>query len=79
MKSQHRKIEYIAPEEIAEAINLVVGHSHGIEFDDLASQTVKLLGFKSASAQMKKTVDSVASGMIADGRLKSDEIHLTIR
>ena len=79
LKSQHRKIEYIAPEEIAEAINLVVGHSHGIEFDDLASQTVKLLGFKSASAQMKKTVDSVASGMIADGRLKSDGIHLTIR
>ena len=74
---QQKKVEYISPDEWAEAIAVVVRHSYGIDRDDVATPTVRLLGFKSASSQARQLVDSTVNSMIKDGRLESDGIHLT--
>ena len=77
LDGQQRKLEYISPEEFAEAVSIVVTHSYGIERDDIATPTVRLLGFKSASSQAKKLVDSVVDLMLKEGKLESDGRHLT--
>ena len=74
---QQKKVEYISPDEWAEAVEIVVKHSYGIDRDDVATPTVRLLGFKSASSQARQLVDSTVNSMIEDGRLESDGIHLT--
>ena len=74
---QQKKVEYISPDEWAEAVAIVVRHSYGIDRDDVATPTVRLLGFKSASSHARQLVDSTVNSMIMDGRLESDGIHLT--
>ena len=77
LDGQQRKLEYVSPEEFAEAVIIVVTHSYGIERDDIATPTVRLLGFKSASSQAKTLVDSVVDSMLKEGKLESDGRHLT--
>ena len=77
LDAQQKKIECISPEELAEAVSIVVVHSYGIERNDIATPTVRLLGFKSASTQMKDAIDAIAADMLEDGRLNSYGVHLT--
>ena len=75
---QQKKVEYISSDEWAEAVAIVVNHSYGIDRDDVATPTVRLLGFKSASSQARKLVDSVVESMLSERKLESDGIHLTL-
>ena len=73
-----RKLELIAPEEIAAAIKQVVSDAFGIECEDLAREVCRLFGFKSVSAEMRRGVESVLDGLIAQGALtrKGDSLVL---
>lgn len=73
-----KKIENIAPEEIAEAIKMVVERSYGIDRSDAVSEAGRLLGFKSISGNIRAKIDSVAKKLIADGRLDDSDGHLTL-
>ncbi|MGH8615464.1 MAG: DUF3320 domain-containing protein, partial [Gammaproteobacteria bacterium] len=71
-----RKIELIAPEEIAEAICLVVKRAYGIDLDDISQAVCRLFGFGRTSEDMAAVVNSTASMLaetgllvIADGRV----------
>ena len=64
-----RKLELIAPEEIAAAIKQVVSDAFGIDCEDLAREVCKLFGFKSVSAEMRRGVDSILDGLIAQGEI----------
>ncbi|MDE0636466.1 MAG: DUF3320 domain-containing protein [Candidatus Poribacteria bacterium] len=59
-----RKLELIAPEEIQEAIKLVVSESLGIEQKDLSQETCRLFGFKKVNENMRRGVESVMNEML---------------
>ena len=73
-----RKLELIAPEEIAAAIKQVVSDAFGIDCEDLAREVCKLFGFKSVSTEMRRGVDSVLEGLIAQGELTKKGDSLVI-
>ncbi len=64
-----RKLELIAPEEIQEAIKLIVSESCGIEQDDLPHETCKLFGFKKVNENMRQGVKVIINEMIQNGEL----------
>ena len=73
-----RKIELIPPEEIAEAAKMIVESSYGIDRADAATETARLLGFKSVSRFVRTNIDSVIQGLIDTGDLENDNDHLTL-
>ena len=73
-----RKIEYIAPEEIAEAVKLAVSHSMGIAPEDLPTEALGFLGYRRASRAMRERVNSVVHGLIESNVLINRNGHLTI-
>ena len=64
-----RKLELIAPEEMKEAIKLIVAESWGIEQDDLPHQTCKLFGFKKVNENTRQGVKVIINEMIQNGEL----------
>ena len=51
-----KKIEYIAPEEVAAAIKAVVRLAHGIDRRELRKQVLDLLGFDRATEDLTSTI-----------------------
>ena len=74
-----RKLELIAPEEIQEAIKLVVSESCGIEQDDLTRATCRLFGFKKVNWRMQDEIEGIIYKMIKRGELtdKAGSLVLT--
>jgi len=65
-----RRIELIAPEEIASAILAVTQDSFGMEFDDIPSEVAKLIGFGRTSEDTRIAVEQEARSLIASGKLE---------
>ncbi len=74
-----RKFQLIAPEEIQEAIKLVVSESCGIERDDLPHATCRLFGFKKVNWDMQDEIEGIIYKMIERGELtdKAGSLVLT--
>jgi hypothetical protein len=66
---QSRKLEYVAPEEIGTAIELVVNESFGLNADDVATATCRLLGFARVSEDMRTVVEKQRDHLVKAGRL----------
>ena len=64
-----RKLDLVAPEEIALAVERVVAGSYGIHRQDVPKAAVRLLGFPRVTQDMQARVQSVVDEMIQDGRL----------
>ena len=64
-----RKLELIAPEEMAVAIKQVVSDAFGIDRDDLTREVCWLFGFKPASAKMRQEIEKVVERLIEDKQL----------
>ncbi len=77
-QGQLRKIDIIAPEEIGEAVKLLVARSFSIDRQEAVRESAKLLGFKSVSEKVKGKVDCVVAGLIEHGSLKDDDGLLSI-
>ncbi len=73
-----KKIEWIAPEEIAEAIKMTVERSYGIDKADTATEAGRKLGFKSVSRSTRVKIDSVIADLVGKGTLHEDAGHLTL-
>ena len=73
-----RKIELIAPEEIGAATKALVSNAFGVDQEELAREVCKLFGFKLVSTEMRREVESVLDGLIAQGELtrKGDSLVL---
>ena len=69
---QHKKIELIALEEIAEAVTVVVERSYGIDRSDACAEAGRLLGFKSVSKKIRARIDRVIEDLIRKGDLDAD-------
>ena len=75
---QLRKIDLIAPEEVAEAAKLLVTDSFSIERQEAVRESAKLLGFKSVSERVRIEVDLIVGMLIEHGSLDYDDGLLSI-
>jgi hypothetical protein len=71
-----RKLDLIAPEEVAQAVEAVVAASFGIEPDALAVAVGRALGFARISDDFRDRVDTVIQAALASGRLAVHGEHL---
>ncbi|MHC5538461.1 DUF3320 domain-containing protein, partial [Singulisphaera rosea] len=73
-----RKIELIAPEEIEQAVEKVVGDSFGIESGDIPAPASRLLGFPRTSDEIRERFELAVTSMIDSGRLarRGDQLVL---
>ena len=69
LANSSRKLELVAPEEIAIAVQMVVDGAYGIQQRDVPGPAVRLLGFMRVTEDMRSRVDSVVDQMIGDRRL----------
>ena len=69
---QHKKIEMIAPEEIAEAVRVAVEGGYTIERDEAISNARKMLGFARASANIQGRIAARVRDMEREGVLTAD-------
>jgi hypothetical protein len=61
-----RKLDLIAPEEIALAIGKAVTGSYGISQDEAAVAAARLLGFSRVTAEMRGKLEPVIRQMVRD-------------
>jgi very-short-patch-repair endonuclease len=73
-----RKLELIAPEEIAEAIEFVVKSSYGIERDAISPEVCQIFGFQRTTEGMSKIVNREIGKMISGRRLIEQGDYLTL-
>ena len=66
---RHKKIETVSPDEVAEAVKMVVESSHGIKRSEAATETARLLGFKRTSKDMRKSIKRVIDKLVKNGDL----------
>ena len=65
-----RKIELVAPEEIALAVERVAAAAYGISQQDIVSGAVRLLGFGRVTGEMRARTEPIIRRMLADGALE---------
>ena len=73
-----RKLELVAPEEMALAVERVVASSYGIHRQEVPGAAVRLLGFARLTQDMRTRVDSVVDEMLQDGRLAEQGDNLVV-
>ncbi len=73
-----RRIDLIAPEEIAAAILQIVRESYGINHDDIAQHVGRLLGFQRVTANIRDHIEPVIERLIADESLAENAGFLTV-
>ncbi|WP_152051540.1 DUF3320 domain-containing protein [Tautonia marina] len=64
-----RRLEYVAPEEVAAAAERVVADAIRVAPDDLPAAVCRLLGFPRTTDEMRNRVASVVASLIDSGRL----------
>jgi hypothetical protein len=78
LPSSARKLELVAPEEIALAVEKVVGDALGIEPGAIPTSVCRLLGFPRVSDEMRERVGAIVQEMLAGGRLAEQGEHLVV-
>ena len=73
-----KKIEVVAPEEIAEAVKMVVERSYGIEDAEAVAAAGRLLGFKSVTNSVRASIDTVVADLVRRDELVVDGDQLTM-
>ena len=70
LPASSRKISLIAPEELALAVQQAVRQSFGIEKDDVALHTVRLLGYGRLTEDMREVAEKTLQRLIVEGVLE---------
>jgi hypothetical protein len=78
LPSGSRKLDLVAPEEIAMAVQRVVRDAFGMEPDAIPSAACRLLGFQRMSEEMRSRVVEIVETMTRDQRLVSQGGHLVV-
>jgi very-short-patch-repair endonuclease len=64
-----KRLDYVAHEELAEAVLLVVRESYGLHQEDVSKAAGKLLGFQGIPDDAQLTIDGLVQQLIRDGRM----------
>jgi very-short-patch-repair endonuclease len=78
LPSSSRKIDLIAPEEIALAIEKAVADSCGMNCDDVPAAACRLFGIMRVSEETKSHVYAIVQDLISADRLANQGDHLVI-
>jgi very-short-patch-repair endonuclease len=73
-----RRLDLVAPEEIALAIERVVDQSYGIAPDDIPPLACRLLGFQRTTDDMRARVQLILDTLLQTGRLTSQGNQIII-
>ena len=64
---QGKRIEMVSPEEIAQALRMIVKHSYGMDRKEAAMEAARLLGFRNVSKNTGERVIRVLEKLIESG------------
>ena len=79
LPSGSRKLDLVAPEEIAQAIEQTVADAFGMESAAIPSAACRLLGFPRVTDEMKSRFEPLIASMLEEGRLVPQGPHLVVR
>jgi hypothetical protein len=71
-----KRFEYVAPEEIAEAVVLAVRESYGLRLEDVPKAASKLLGFQGLPEDAHQTIAQLVQQLIQEGRITQVGAHV---
>jgi hypothetical protein len=74
-----RRLEMIAPREIAAGVIHVVSSNLGATDDEIVVAVSRMLGFKATSAPLRKTIDSVIRDLLDNGNLRREDPMIVAR
>ena len=78
LKSEERKLEWVADEEIDASILMAVEQSYGIEAEDISIAATRLMGFDRTLEPMRVQIDTRVAGLLAGGQLTKLEGQIQI-
>ncbi len=78
LPSNIKKIEYVAPQELKKAIEVVVRQAHGIESDEAIVETARLLGFRRVTDGIEARIGKMLSEMVNGGDIVWRNGHLVL-
>jgi very-short-patch-repair endonuclease len=78
LKSEERKLEWVADEEIDASILMAVEQSYGIEAEDISIAATRLMGFDRTLEPMRVQIDARVTGLLAGGQLTKLEGQIQI-
>jgi len=73
-----KKLEWVAPEEIARAIERVVADALGIEPEAIPPAACRVLGFPRLGDDMRRRFEAIRDDLVARGRLAPSGKHLIV-
>jgi hypothetical protein len=73
-----RRLELVAPEEIAEAVERTVADSYGMERAAIPLAVCRLLGFPRMTDDMSSCIDAIVAPMLEAGRLEAEGQHIVV-
>ena len=72
-----KRIEMVSPEEIAQALRMIVKHSYGMDRKEAAIEAARLLGFRNVSKNTGNRVLQVLENLIKSGDLVATGAQVT--
>jgi very-short-patch-repair endonuclease len=76
--SSLRKLEYLPPDEIREALRRLVSENVGARRDEVRTTAARILGFRTTSAQLKEILDRQIDGLLQVGQFSERDEKLFI-
>lgn len=74
--SSSKRLEFVAPEEIALAIKLVIKRAYGMKRDDVPPAVSRIIGFQRTTDEMRSSINVIIEGLLKTGRLCLKNEHL---
>jgi len=72
-----KRIEMVSPDEIAEALRMVVKHSYGVDREEAATEAARLLGFRSVSQNTRNQTLKVLENLVEGGEFRATGTQVT--
>ena len=69
LPASSRKVEMIAPEEIAVAMQEAVRHAHGLTHEEVPTETSRLFGFARTTESMQQHLTPIKDQLLQQGKL----------
>ena len=79
LPASSRKLELVAPEEIALAVHTAIANAFGMDAAAVPAAACRLLGFTRVSEDMRARVDIVVHGMILNKQLERQRDQLVLK
>jgi hypothetical protein len=73
-----RKMELVAPEEVAVAIEQIVRNSYGIERESVGPEVSRIFGFSRTSDEIRNAIEGVIDHLLSNGALKQSGSHIVV-